>query len=223
MHRLVGKRHRGAAAVGQLPGQHLVEHDPGGVDVAAGVGRAVADLLGCEVADGPHHDTLCHGVGRLVDGPGEPEVRDLHLAVVAQQDVLRLDVTVYKAGVVSGREGFEDRLDDLDSLGRSEPTAVADVLAQGLPPDKLHHQIDDMPVGPVVTALVEDGDCTRGVQPRRGVRLPVEASDEVLIVREGGMHDLESDQPVQPIVVRDIDRRHAADGDAFLCGVTPVQ
>ncbi len=124
---------------------------------------------------------------------------------------------------MGGRESFEDRLDDLDSLGRGQSTAVADVLAQGLPPDKLHHQIDDMPVGPVVTALIEDGDRTRGVQPRRGGGLPVEAPDEVLIVREGGMHDLESDQPVQPVVVRDIDRRHAAYRDAFLRGVAPVQ
>ncbi len=209
--------------MGQHPGEHLVQDDPGGVDVATGTGGAVADLLRRQVADGPHHNALGHGVGRLVERPGEPEVGDLHLAVVAEQDVLRLDVAVDDPRVVGRRESLEDRFDDLDGFGGGQPLAAADELPQGLASHELHHEVNHRAAGSVIAALVENGDDARGVQPRGGGGFPLETTEVVLVVRERGMHDLESDQPVKPVVMSDVDRRHTADGDAFLRGIAPVQ
>ena len=63
-------------------GEHLVEHDAEGVEVAAGVDRQALGLLGREVG-GRAHDRAGLGevlLGAGVDGPGDAEVGDLHLA-----------------------------------------------------------------------------------------------------------------------------------------------
>ena len=76
------------------PGQHLVENDPQREHVGARVKRADVDLLGRQVADLPLDEPLL----RLLLGEGrrtrDPEVEDLHRAVVGQHDVGGGDVLV---------------------------------------------------------------------------------------------------------------------------------
>ncbi|SNQ48326.1 hypothetical protein FRACA_2390007 [Frankia canadensis] len=220
---LVGHRHRGRPAVRELAGERLEQHHPGGVDVAAGVGGAVGDLLGGEVADGTQDHAVSQRLGGLAEGPGEAEVGHLHLAVVAEQDVLGLDVAMDDPGVVGGGERLHHRLDDLDGLGDRQPAARTEMLAQRAAAHQLHHQVVHQAGGRVIGALVEDGDDAGRVQPGDGLGLAVETPDELRVVIQVGMHDLERDESVQPVVVRDVHRRHAADGKTFLRRVAAVE
>lgn len=92
-------------------GEHLVEDDPAGVDVDAGVRGAVLDLFGGEVRHGAE-DGPCR-VRDGVHGPDEAEVGHLDPPVVPYQDVLRLHVAVHEPGAVRGAERGEHRLQDV--------------------------------------------------------------------------------------------------------------
>ena len=223
VHRLVGHRHRGGSAVRELTGEHLEQHDPGRVDVAAGVSSAVGDLFGGEVADRSHHDALGDGLGRLGDRPSQPEIRDLHPAVVAEQDVFGLDVPVDDAGRVRGGQRLEHRLDDLGGLGGGQPASGAKVLAQRLAAHQFHHQVDHRTRRTHRAALVEHRHRVGRVQPGGRGRLAMEPGYEVRVMDEVGVHDFEGDQPVEPAVVRDVHRRHTAYGESLLGRVPAVE
>ena len=118
VHVLVGHRQRRVPAVGRVAGEHLVQHDPGGVDVAAGVGAAALELLGGQVGDGAdEHAAGLAGLPGADDGAGQAEVGDLDHAVDADEHVLGLDVAVHDAGPVGGGEPGQHRLEDGERLG----------------------------------------------------------------------------------------------------------
>ncbi len=153
VHVLVGDVDRGVAGERLRAGEHLEQDQAGGIHVAAGVGDAALDLLGGQVGDrAEEHARL--GVGGLVaDGAGQPEVGDLHGAVVlAQDDVLGLDVAVDDAGPVRGAERLQDRGHDVEGRPRGERALCLHDLAQRLPGDVLHREEHVA----VVVALVED-------------------------------------------------------------------
>ena len=104
-HVLRGDRHRRVAGERRLADRHLVEHDAERVDVAPGVDPLALGLLGREVG-GRAHDGAGLGQALLgVDGPGDPEVGDLDLAVGGDQHVARLHVAVDHAMAVGEGEG----------------------------------------------------------------------------------------------------------------------
>ena len=95
-----------SAANGTLPGHRLDQHEGQRVDVALAVDGEPLGLLGRRVAGRAQHDAGRLGPGRLGEGPGQPEVGDAQAAVVVEQEVGRLDVTVDEAppvGVVEAR------------------------------------------------------------------------------------------------------------------------
>ncbi len=113
VHVLVRDLHRRRATVGLLAGEHLVQHDAGGVHVGPGVGDAALDLLGREIGDRADDDAGRRAARhRRRDRPGQPEVRDLDAAVLGDQDVLGLDVAVHEPGLVRAGERAEDLLED---------------------------------------------------------------------------------------------------------------
>ena len=150
---LVGDGQGRVAAERRMPGEHLVQHDAGGVDVAAGVGAAALELLGGQVGDGADEDAAgLAGLPGADDGPRQPEVGDLDDAVDADQHVLGLDVAVHDAGPVGGGEAGQRGLEDGEGLGDGQPAAGGEQVAQRAAADELHDEEDQA----LVAALVAD-------------------------------------------------------------------
>ena len=93
--------------VGDLAGQHLVQHATERVDVRATVDRVALDLLGGDVVGRPHPEA---GPGQPSGRPrtlGQPEVGQVRVrlrGLVGDQDVRRLDVAVDQSARVRGVE-----------------------------------------------------------------------------------------------------------------------
>src|SRR5262249_34841227 len=76
-----------------LPHQELVGNDAHGVDVAARIDIGAEELFGRHVA-GRAHDLAYLGQGGRIDA-SNPEIADLDAAVVVQEEVGRLDITMH--------------------------------------------------------------------------------------------------------------------------------
>lgn len=198
-------------------GQHLVQHDPAGVDVAAGVGRTVLDLLGGQVRHRAQQRP--GGVGGRADRPDQAEVGDLHPAVVPYEDVLRLHVAVHEPRPVRRPERGEDRLQDVQRRPGPQRPALAQHVPQGAARHILHRQVDVRALG----ALVEDRDHVGVREARHRLGLPDEALDEGDVGGERRVHHLEGEHPVQAGVHGPVDRGHPADGDARLNAIPAVE
>ena len=184
VHVPVGHRHRALGVVRRRAGQQLEQQDAGGVDVGAGVGAAVLDLLRGEVGDGADEHAGRRGDRAGLDGAREAEVGDLDPAVVRQQDVLGLDVAVHEPGGVGGGERHEHRLEQVERPRRRQRALGAEHVAQGAAGHPLHHQVGGAGVG--VGALVVDGDDLGARQPSGRARLAGEPLDELRVVGEPG-------------------------------------
>jgi hypothetical protein len=80
--------------------------------------------------------------------PGDPEVADLHVIVLGDQDVSRLDVAVHRAALMGGGQAVGDLgADPGDALGRQR-ALLGDELRQVARRDVLHHE-------PVVLAVLD--------------------------------------------------------------------
>ncbi len=213
MHVLVGDVHRRLAAVGRRTGQQFEEHHAGRIHVRARVGAAVRDLLGRAIRDRAHHQARSRGRDVRLDRAGQPEVCDLHHAVVGEQDVLGLDVAVHQPGAVRCGQGAEHRLHDRDGRGRAEPAALAEQVAQRAALDELHDEEHVMTVGADLVTLVIDRDGVQMGESGRGPGLAGEPVAEVRIGRQRRRHHLDGNEPVEPFVDSRVDRGHTAAGD----------
>ena len=91
----------------QLPRQHLVVDDTQRPDVGLAGHLATEGLLGGHVGHGAEGRSG-HGHVRAAHQLGQAEVDDLHLAVIVDQDIGRLDVPVQDAVLVGGGESLGD-------------------------------------------------------------------------------------------------------------------
>src|SRR5690606_33687293 len=108
---------------------------------------------------------------------------------------------------------------DLKGLADGEASALHDPGAQRLALDELHGEVDAV----LVLALVEDADDVAVGEAGGGARLPSEATAEVLVHCEMGMHDLQGHDAVQPLVVPAVHGRHSAARDRLLDPVAVVE
>ena len=102
----------------RLPCQHLVQHAPQRIHVAAPVeDRVPSSLLGTHVCRRPHRQPrrgeLLSPRGR--DRPRDPEIRN-HRVPRLEQDVLRLDVPVHHVVAVGVAQGVGYFPRDLDGV-----------------------------------------------------------------------------------------------------------
>ena len=86
--------------------------------------------------------------GLVGHGSGEPEVGDLDLAVVGEDDVLGLDVAVDQPAACAAASAIEDRLEDVERLARGERPLLAEDVTQRLPSDVLHGEVRTSPSSP---------------------------------------------------------------------------
>ena len=111
---LVGNRRQVFAREGLSTREHLVEDDAERKDVAAPVHGRAGDLFGRHVVRRPEK-LARRGQIRRSD-LGDPEIRDLHLAVGRDHDVRRLDVAMDDSLAVSVVERLGDLPDDVGDL-----------------------------------------------------------------------------------------------------------
>ena len=113
---------------GEDAGEHLVEGHAEGVEIRAGVDRAVhaPGLLGCHVGQGALEPREPDGFGGLLGEPrGGAEVEQGDAAGgQVDQDVLRFDVLVEHALLMQGAQGLGQGDADGQHGGDVEPARV---------------------------------------------------------------------------------------------------
>jgi hypothetical protein len=145
--------------------------------------------------------------GSLVVGAGEAEVGDADAAVVADEDVVGLDVAVDEAGPVGRGEALASLQDAVEER-LPGPRLGAPPLAQVGADDQLHRHEQAL----VVVADVVDLDDVGVRQAGERLGLALHALLDVGAV--GGLaQQLEGDAAVELIVVGDVDLAHAALGE----------
>ena len=201
-----------------LAGEHLVEHDAERVQVRlAGHGTAEG-LLGRDVV-GRAEDPAVRGESLLVQCAGDPEVGDLGRALLVDQDVLGLDVTVDDVTGMRHPEGASDLDRVRDRLGRGQAAGAADPLLERLALDVLEHDVRPA----VVLSVVDHPDDVRMRQLRHRPRLPAEALELVGVGGDLAVHQLDRDLALQRLVGGPVDRRHPACPDPGLESVAAVE
>ena len=142
--------------------------------------------------------------GRCGQQAGEPEVEQLHVAVGAHHDVLRLDVAMHDAGGVRGGE----RLGELraDAAPPSRSAGAADQRVERLALDELRRE------EPAVVELADlvDGDDVRVVERRSGARFLLEPANGVGLPGESVRSSFSATLRPSLRVVREVDLAHAA-------------
>src|SRR5690606_7159340 len=159
------------------------------------------------------------GDRRRRNGAGDAEVRHFHAPVVADQYVMRLDVTVddlVKMGMIQRVANLGG---DLDRFLRPQRRPLADNFVQIGPVHKLH---DDV-VRVRVLADIVNADDIRMRQRCSRLRLTVEPPDEIFIVHELLTKHFDGYVPVQQVIPRFVDERHTAAPDASQQFVTSAQ
>ena len=124
--------------------------------------------------------------GDLARADRDPEVRQVGVAFVVEQDVVRVDVAVYDAGAVRGLEGVAELIDHRHGLGGGE-RAVFEDGGQVPAAHQTHDQIGRVRLTPVVVQR----DDVRMLERRDDLCFGLETADEGRIVGEVGTDDLD--------------------------------
>ena len=213
-----GHGHGVVRGEGQLPGEHLVEHDAHGVDV-----RLVGDVVspGLFRGDVVHRaDGLVgHGLGLALQEPGDAEIGHLDGPVPQQHDVLGLDVPVDDALLVGVLQGQQDLGGEVQGLLPADGPFLLDILLQGDAVDVLHDDVLDLVPE---THVVHPHDVGVG-QQGDGLGLVAETPEEIAVVGELLLQDLDGHPPVAHPVVSLVHVGHAAHADELVDFVLAVQ
>ena len=132
-----GDVHLGLAGERTSTGRGLVGDDAQGVEVTDGGGDLAHGLLGRQVLGGAHD----HARGGQVDlalRARDAEVRQLHHAIRANNDVRGLDVAVYDARARGSAQRHRDLHEDRHEVLGLNAGAAAQVIRQRMAVDELH-------------------------------------------------------------------------------------
>jgi hypothetical protein len=124
-------------------GQHLVQHGAEGVEVGPRVSETPERLLGRHVRDRADHRPLA-GESRTIECHSQAEVGDLHLSVLAEEHVPRLEIAVDDAALVRVLEPPADLVSEADRLHRrkSVPGGAREEIVHRPARDVLHDDVD---------------------------------------------------------------------------------
>ena len=186
--------------------QQLPEDDAERVDVGRGRDGLAARLLRREVLAGAEHRAGLRDAVLDVERARDAEVGHLHLALAAEEDVLRLHVAVDEPVLVGEGEPVGDRERELERLPDRKPARTHEELLQVLAVDVLE---DDV-LAAVVVPAVDDGDDVRVRELRDRPCLATKALEVLRVVGVVLVEDLDRDAAIELAVVRAEDGRHAA-------------
>ena len=189
--------------------QELVQDDAKREEIAAPVHDLAGHLLGRHVVRRPE-ELPRRRQTRAVD-LRDPEVRDLHGAVVREDDVRRLHVAMHDAPAVRVVEGVPDARHDLgDPVVRKRHLVLQDLL-EVLALDVLHRD-EGRPGLHLLSDVVNRHDVRVGQCSRR-LRLPEEALRELAglrIVLAVGPDRLQRDAPADDRIASEEHDAHRA-------------
>ena len=197
-------RRRPIAGPRPLPGEHLEQHQTGGVDVRSRGHQLAACLLRAEVVDAAEGRSG-HRQLRLGEGPRDAEVGDLDAAGASQQHVGGLDVAMDYAARMRCVQRFVDLLGDARGGEWLEGAALANDGGQFATVDQLH---DDERVA-LLHAVVVDVDHVGVAERRSRLSLLPEARHEGGVSPVLGTQHLDRHVTSQLDVVRAVDGCHA--------------
>jgi hypothetical protein len=198
------------------PGRHFIEHDAQRKHVRSRIDLFAAQLFGRHVADRADGDTgirqlvacraclIVHAVHRA----REPEVENLHLPTLRQEDVGRLEVAMEQTLRVGSVQRVRER-DGFVQDGIDVERAAPKTLLERLALEQLHDEVRPA----VLLADVIQGADIRVVQRRNGARFPLEPRDAVPIALRRGRQHLDGDAAAETSVRGAINLAHAARPD----------
>ena len=200
---------------GEWPSTAAYNVAPSAHTSVPGARVATAGELGGEVARRAGEEAGL-GQGGVAVGAGDPEVADLGHAVLADQHVAGLDVTMHRSGGMCGGKAGRDLGTDLGDCSRVERAVLLDDLGERPTRDVLHHQPD-------VAGLLDDvedrdhvavAQCSRGAGFAEGAR----GVGDRLVGQQADL--LDGDVALQGLVAAQPDSAHAALADRRLHAVS---
>ena len=126
---------------GTRAGEHLPEHDAERVDVGRRRDGAAARLLRREVLAGPDDRSRLRHAVLDVERARDAEVGDLDAAVLAEEDVLRLDVAMDETALVRERQAVRDSDRKLERAPQRQRAGADDQLLEVLAVDELEDDV----------------------------------------------------------------------------------
>ncbi len=193
----------------QLAGEQFVQHDPGRVHIS---GRTQLRTLGLlrrhvrrrtEQFARPRRKRVV-----LTEHPRDPEVTNLHRAVVADEHVLRLHVTVQHTMSVRAVEARTDHERD-----RARGALVISLRDKAVPDGASAQALHDENAGVLVFDVVVDGHNVRVIDGRQHLCFDVEALAHRIRGHEIGRKKLDGDFPPELAMARSHDHSERASAD----------
>ena len=210
---------RRAAAERLDAGRHLVDHGAERKQVAPRVHLFAPGLLGRHVGHraerrSRHRQLVVgrhrrRGVRRL-DQLRQAEVEDLHAALVADEDVSRLDVAVDDPLGVRRVQSISQLDGEIEHVGHRDWRAL-DAVAQRLALERFHHDERRAVVVPDVEHRADAGVAERA--GRAGFE--AEALEGGFVAGRFGRQELEGDLAAETPVFGEVDHAHAAGAQGF--------
>jgi hypothetical protein len=166
-------------------------------------------VLGRHVLDRPQHGAHRRESGARLAELTSYDARDSKVeqfaAIRRQEDVGGLEIAMHDAAAVKNVDRVEDFEADIDRFLERHWTAVK-MRGERLTVEQLHRD-EELPVG--LPNLVELAD-VRMIDARGEPRFTPEALARYLIVRSGGVKDLERDGSLEPFVDGGVHETHSA-------------
>lgn len=199
-----GRRRR---VEGRFAGQQLVQDRAQPVDVGghADAVRPRVELFGRHVA-GRAGDLVRIDGAPALHVPGQAEVGDLRLPVLADQHVARLQVQVQHAQAVRVVQCLGDGTHQARGLARRHRAVDCQPPGQARPAHQRHRVVLD----PVVAAEPVDRDDVGMLQARGRARLTAEARGRLVLRPRRGREQLDGHLAVQAALPGTVHHAHAA-------------
>src|SRR5579875_3551573 len=150
---------------------------------------------------------------------GDPEVDNLDVAGIVDQDVLRFDVAMDESVQMRVVERGGNLSDDERGALDTKRALAIDQLFEVSPRDIFHHDV----AGLAILSDIVDADDIRMGQSRGRLRLSLEPGQKVGISAELVAQNLDRYRPVEQQVVPSVDDRHATFADRLIETVAPIQ
>ena len=154
----------------------------------------------------------------MAGSPCQTKVRNLDTTVISEQNVFGLEIAVDNPRGVGGVQTIQNGFHNVESLRWGQSPEVVEQFPQSDSRQVLHHNERDGTVLPLVENIHNIGVG----KPCCLTRLLDKATREFGILSQVGVHDLDGNGTLKPLIHRFIDGCHATPGNPTFDDVTVV-